>query len=242
MTVKSRARLQILGDPEALAQHACDWLLGLARASQGDFSVCLAGGSTPRELYEQLGQADQSFPWIRAHWFWGDERFAPHDDPRSNFHMAREAFLNRAPVPAENIHPIPTENIEPEAAAALYEQELKRFHGADVLDAARPLFDVTLLGLGADGHTASLFPGLSVLADRQHWVAPAMGPKSEQRITLTFPALESSAHVAFLVAGQDKREILDRYLSGDEVLPAARLRPVGDLLVFCDAAARPGGF
>jgi 6-phosphogluconolactonase len=134
---------------------------------------------------------------------------------------------------------MPTENIEPEAAAALYERELKRFHRGDRIDAGRPLFDVTLLGLGPDGHTASLFPGSSVLDERDHWVAVAMGPKSERRITLTWPALESSAHVAFLVAGKDKREILDRYLAGDESLPATQLNPAGEILVFCDAAARP---
>jgi 6-phosphogluconolactonase len=243
MTVQSHARLEILDDADLLARRVCDWMLALASASEGVVSVCLSGGSTPRKLYEQFArpQAEKSFPWARTHWFWGDERFAPRDDQRSNFRMAREAFLNGTPAPAENIHPMPTENIELEAAAALYERELKRFYGADRLDAARPMFDVTLLGLGLDGHTASLFPGSSVLAERGHWVAAVMGPKSEQRITLTWPALESSAHVALLVAGKDKREILDRYLSGDEFLPATRLRPVGELTVFCDAAARPGG-
>ncbi len=244
MIVRSAARLQIFSDADALARRACEWLLSIASESEGAFSVCLSGGSTPRKLYEQLAlpQAEQSFPWSRTHWFWGDERFARHDDPRSNFRMAREAFLAHAPVPPENIHPVPTENIAPEAAAARYEHELRRFHGADRLDATRPLFDLTFLGLGPDGHTASLFPDSPVLEERQHWVAAAMGPKSEQRITLTWPALDSSAHVAFLVSGKDKREILDRFLSGDKSLPATRLSPVGDLLVFCDAAARPEGF
>ncbi len=237
MKVQS-ARLQILADPDALAQRVGDWLLAFAKAKQGAFSVCLSGGSTPRKLYERLcePQALAAFPWARAHWFWGDERFVPQDDARSNFRMAREALLARAPVPAANIHAIPTENLQPEAAASLYEHELQRFYGADRLEPGRPLFDVTLLGLGEDGHTASLFPGLPVLAEREHWAAAVLGAKSEPRVTLTYPALESSARVAFLVIGESKRSILKRFLSGDETLPAARLRPAGELFVFCDAA------
>ena len=135
----------------------------------GSFAVCLSGGSTPQRLYEHLAGPPyrDAFPWSRTHWFWGDEQFVPHDDALSNYRMVREALLSRAPIPAVNIHPIPTEGLSPEAAASAYERELKSFYGADHLDPARPLFDVNLLGLGPDGHTASLFPGSAVLAERE---------------------------------------------------------------------------
>ncbi len=151
--------------------------------------------------------------------------------------MAREALLARAPIPGENIHGIETTG-KPRDAAAAYERVLKSYYGAGTLDPARPLFDVQLLGLGPDGHTASLFPGTSVLDERDRWVAEVVGAKPEARISLTYPALESSRHTALLVAGSDKREVLARALAGDHALPAARLRPTGALTWFVDAAAR----
>jgi 6-phosphogluconolactonase len=151
--------------------------------------------------------------------------------------MVREALLSRAPIPAINIHPIPTEGVSPKAAASAYERELKSFYGAERLDAARPLFDVTLLGLGPDGHTASLFPGTAVLAERDRWVAAVVGVQSETRITLTYPALESSRRAAFLVVGKEKRAIFGRLRRGDDNLPAARLHPTGTLYLFGDAVA-----
>jgi 6-phosphogluconolactonase len=151
--------------------------------------------------------------------------------------MVREALLSRAPIPTANVHPVPTEGISPESAANSYERELKTFYGGEHLDPTRPLFDVTLLGLGPDGHTASLFPGTAVLAERDRWVAAVVGPKSEARITLTYPVLESSRHVAFLVAGKEKRGIFDQLQRGNTDLPAARLRPIGTLCLFADVAA-----
>lgn len=236
------AKLETLADAEALSHRVADWLLEMATAKDGIFAVNLSGGSTPRRLYECLaGQPYRdTFPWSRTHWFWGDERFVPHDDARSNYRMVREALLSRASIPAGNVHPIPTEGITPEAAASSYERQLKSFYGAERLDPDRPLFDVTLLGLGSDGHTASLFPGTAVLAERNHWVAAVIDAKSEARITLTYPALESSRNAAFLVEGQEKRAILKRLCRGDDSLPAARLRPAGVLRVFADEAAIEG--
>jgi 6-phosphogluconolactonase len=150
--------------------------------------------------------------------------------------MVRDAMLSRVPIPASNIHPVPTEGLTREAAASSYERELKSFYGAERLDPARPLFEVNLLGLGADGHTASLFPGNVVLEERERWVAAVFGPEPT-RITLTYPALESSRHVAFLVAGTEKRQILSRFQRGEQALPAARMRPTGTLHRFADAAA-----
>jgi 6-phosphogluconolactonase len=227
--------------PEALAQNVAEWICALARAKNRDFAVCLSGGSTPRHLYERLADPAIAprFPWNRAHWFWGDERFVPHDDRDSNYRMAREALLSRVPVPITNIHAVPTEGLSPEQAAAEYETTLERFYGSEVLDPGRPLFDVTLLGVGEDGHTASLFPGQPTLQERRRWVVAVIGAKSEPRITLTYPALNSSRDVAFLATGTEKRDIVARAQAGDEKLPAARVRPVGRLHWFTDRAAAP---
>jgi 6-phosphogluconolactonase len=239
MTRPSEAKVEILADPEALSRRTAEWLLDLAIAKDDVFAVCLSGGTTPQGLYEHLAGPPYRdvFPWARTHWFWGDERFVPHDNPLSNYRMVRDALLTRAPINAINIHPIPTEGLSPEMAAAAYEDELKRFYRAAHLDPNRLLFDVNLLGLGEDGHTASLFPGNSVLAERNRWVSAVIGAKPEARITLTYPVLESSRHAAFLVAGGEKRAILKRLRRDDDGLPAARLRPAGMLWLFADVAA-----
>lgn len=239
MTSPSEAGLEVLADPEALACRVADWMLGALTAKQGVLAVALSGGTTPRRLYERLAEPPyrDAFPWSRTHWFWGDERFVPQDDRLSNYRMARDTMLSRVPVPAANIHPIPTGAATPQAAAAIYERELKSFYGADRIDVGRPLFDVNLLGLGVDGHTASLFPGTRALTVRDRWVAAVVGARPEARITLTYPALESSRHVAFLVAGAEKRAILSRLRSGDCDLPAARLDPVAEPIWFVDRAA-----
>jgi 6-phosphogluconolactonase len=239
MTGASQARLEILADPDALAHRVADWLLTTANAKRGSFAVALSGGSTPRLLYQLLAEPPYraAFPWLRSHWFWGDERLVPHEDPESNYRMAREALLSQAPIPETNIHPIPTEGMSPEPAASVYERELKSFYGAEHLDPARPLFDVTLLGLGPDGHTASLFPDTAVLAERDRWVAAVLDAKSKARVTLTYPVLESSRHVAFLVAGAEKRAIFSRLRRGDHGLPAARLQPAAEVTWFLDRAA-----
>ncbi len=199
MKVGSQAELEILADPEELARRVADWLLAISMARGSVFTLALSGGGTPRRLYELLAGPPyrEVFPWHQTHLFWGDERFVPRDDASSNYRRVRDAMLSRAPIPAANIHPVQTEGLTPEAAASDYERELKSFYGVERLDPARPLFDVNLLGLGPDGHTASLFPGTAVLEERERWVAAVAGPK-HTRITLTYPALESSRHVAFL--------------------------------------------
>ena len=238
MKIESEAQLQVLADAEALARRAADWLVAMSTAREAVFTLALSGGGTPRRLYQLLAGPPYRdvFPWQRTHLFWGDERFVPRDDESSNYRMVRDAMLSQAPIPATNIHPVPTEGLTPEAAASAYERELKSFYGGERLDPARPLFDVVLLGLGPDGHTASLFPGTAVLDERERWVAAVVGAKPA-RITLTYPALESSRHVAFLVAGKEKREIFSRFQRGEQSLPAARLRPSGTLHWFADAAA-----
>lgn len=245
MTSLSAAHVEVLADPEALAQRVADWLLAMARGQEeGRFAVALSGGSTPRRLYELLAGPPyrEDFPWSRTHWFWGDERFVPHDSPDSNYRMVREAMLSRAPVPSGNVHPLLTEELTPEQSAASYEQELKSFYGSSMLDPQRPLFDVTFLGLGPEGHIASLFPGTAILKERERWVGAVIGAKPQPRISLTYPALESSREVAFLVAGKGKRKVVEEFLSGDQQLPATRLHPVqGRVRLFLDRDAAPPG-
>ena len=236
----TQTRIDVAKDLEDLAHRAARWVADLAARSQGRFAVNLSGGSTPRRLYQLLGEPPfrAQMPWDRIHWFWGDERFVPPDHPDSNYRMAREALLGNAPSPPENIHPIPTSG-DPAAAARAYEETLRTYYGGEALDPARPLFDIEFLGLGPDGHTASLFPGTKVLDERRRMVAEVVGAKPETRITLTYPPLESSRYTAFLVAGADKREPLARVLAGDQELPAGRLRPSGELIWFVDQQAYP---
>jgi 6-phosphogluconolactonase len=231
--------IDIQADADRVSIKVADWLLGLALNSKERFAVSLSGGSTPKLLYSKLAQSPykERFPWERVHWFFGDERFVPKSDQLSNYKMVFDAMLSKAPVPAENIHAIKTEISDPNQAASDYEQELKLYYGFDKLNPARPLFDVTFLGLGEDGHTASLFPGTSVLAERTKWVSAVIGAKPEARITLTYPAIESSRWVAFLVTGKSKQEILCQLKAGNPDLPSAHVKPVGKLYWFLDEAA-----
>jgi 6-phosphogluconolactonase len=235
---QSMGRFEILADPPALARHVAEWMTAAALAAKGAFRVSLSGGSTPKVLYGLLAGDEfrARFPWRRVSWYWGDERFVPHDHPESNYRMTRETMLSKAPVPPENIHPVPADGT-PDEAARRYERTLQQAYGAATLDPARPLFDITLLGLGPDGHTASLLPGESVLTERKRWVAAVSHGRPEVRITMTYPVLESSRHVAFLVAGREKAAILADIRSGTSEVPAARLRPVGELVWFADQAA-----
>ncbi len=231
-------RTEVLADPAALAHRVAEWMMSAALAATGTFRVSLSGGSTPKALYALLASEEfrGRFPWRRVSWYWGDERFVPHDHPDSNYRMAREAMLDKAPVPAENIHPVPADG-SPEDAAARYERVLQQAYGAATLDPAHALFDLTLLGLGADGHTASLLPGEPVLEERERWVAMVAHGRPEIRITMTYPVIESSRRVAFLVAGEDKAPILRKIREGGSKVPAARVRPVGELVWFVDRAA-----
>jgi len=235
-------RVEVLPDPVALARHVAEWMTVADLAAKGPFRVSLSGGSTPKTLYGFLASDEfrDRFPWRLASWYWGDERFVPYDHPDSNYRMTREAMLAKAPVPPENIHPVPADGT-PEDAARRYERTLQEAYGAATFDPARPLFDVTLLGLGPDGHTASLLPGEPVLEERKRWVAAVSHGRPETRITMTYPAIESSRRVAFLVAGWEKAAILRAIRAGDSEAPAARVRPVGELFWFVDRAAAGEG-
>ena len=234
-------RIETLADPAALARHVAEWMTTAALAATGDFRVSLSGGSTPKALFTLLASDPfvGRFPWARVSWYWGDERFVPYDHPESNYRMAREAMLRKVPVPPGNIHPVPVDGT-PEEAALRYERILQAEYGAAVLDRAKPLFDVTLLGIGTDGHTASLLPSDPVLQERKRWVAAVSHGRPEVRITMTYPVIESSRQVAFLVAGKEKAATFNAIRAGASQVPAARVKPVGELIWFVDKAATEG--
>lgn len=233
---------ELVADAEATARAAAEHLIERVTGAPGErAAVCLSGGSTPKRLYALLASPGfvERVPWARVHWFFGDDRVVPWDDPLSNVRMVREAFGHAAPVPSTHLHFIPSDE-GAEAGARAYEATLKDFYGAGRLDPARPLFDLVLLGLGSDGHTASLFPGKPALAERAAWTAPVPEAGMEPfvpRITLTFPALASARSVLFLVNGAGKRDPLRRLAAGED-LPAAQVTSVGRLswLIDRDAA------
>ncbi len=211
-------------------------------AAAGRFSVALSGGSTPRALYRLLGEPPfhEVIDWPRVHLFWGDERFVPADHPDSNYRLARETFISKAPIPSGNVRPMPTEGGDPEAAAAQYEETLRRFFASPEGDA--PRFDLVLLGLGPDGHTASLFPGSPALDEGRRLVVATYVPKLDAwRLTLTPPVLRGARHVMFLVSGPDKASVLRAVLEGPydpRRLPAQLVRPErGELTWLVDEAA-----
>ncbi len=232
------SKIVTLEDADALAWHVAGWLTGLAEASPGRFAVALSGGSTPKRLYEVLASAPfrDRFPWGRTHLFWGDERFVPHDHPDSNYLMARQALIDHVPVPPGNVHPMPTHGSLNEAAVA-YQATLRSYYDREALDMERPLFDAMLLGLGDNGHTASLFPGTAALDEALAWVVPVTDGVPQPRLTLTYPAIACSAQVAFMVAGKGKAAAVRRVLDGDRSQPAARVASAGELTWFLDRAA-----
>jgi len=231
--------LRVFDDAGALAQAGARFVCEQAEATTGSFTLCLSGGSTPRPLYEALATSPllERFPWSRTQFVFGDERFVAPDDPASNARMVTEAMFSRAPVPPENVHPVPSVGMTAAQAAAQYEDTLRTMYGRHHATSERPLFDVCLLGVGDDGHTASLLPNATVLGVRDRWVAVVAQGRPQTRITLTYPALESSRAVVFLLEGEGKRAILDRLLCGDDTVPAGRLRPIGDVYWFADRAA-----
>ncbi len=235
---------RVFPDIDALSRGALEEVLRNlheAVAQRGRFAIALSGGHTPAKMYALWGAPGKyrdETPWDRVHMFWGDERYVAADDPLSNYRMTREALLSHVPIPAANVHPAPTSLPTPEKAAEAYDAQLRGFFGA-----AEPAFDVTLLGLGPEGHCASLFPGSPALEEKQRWVvAVQVAAKPPNRLTFTLPVLNRSRNVYFLVAGADKREILAALRaepdSRPSQYPAGRIRPAdGRLLWLLDQAA-----
>jgi 6-phosphogluconolactonase len=245
MVLNDNRRIIAVADPATLAKTAAERLIARIAANSDRAAVCLTGGSSPKQLYEML--ADEPYhsriPWDRVHWFIGDERFVPATDSLNNMRMARQAFLNRC-APLVNIHPMATNADDPDAAARRYEAELKSFYGADDLDSTRPLFDLVLMGVGPDGHTASLFPGYPAVDEKERWVVGVPQAHVEPlvpRVSLTLPTLGSCREMLFEVAGADKRPILTRVLAGED-LPAGRAHSGGETTWLVDRAALPENF
>jgi 6-phosphogluconolactonase len=236
-TTQSNQSLQRYPDPAAVAQAAADIVVPFIE-SAGDrpFSLALSGGTTPQRFYRLLAEEPyrSRIPWRNVHVFLVDERHVPHDHPDSNYRMIREAMLDHVPIPASNIHPMPTED-SPDDCATRYESELNEFFGN-----ATPQFDVMILGMGPDGHTASLFPGRE-LATNMLVSAVYDSPKPPPtRLTLTLPVINQSRSVMFLATGTDKADALSKiFLEGTQSgLPAAMVRPTeGTLLWLADHAA-----
>jgi 6-phosphogluconolactonase len=227
-----------------LAAAVADRFADAARAAHRDgraLSVALSGGNTPRSLFEELasgGRRDR-IPWEAVHLFWGDERCVPPDHQDSNFRMTREILLDKISIPETNIHRIRGEN-EPVAEAGRYSDEIVKILGT--ARARRPRFDWILLGMGVDGHTASLFPGSPILSNEKNVCAVAEHPETGQkRITLTLPVLNNAARVSFLVTGKKKAEIVARILGmvvGSADFPASLVKPEnGTLELFLDRQA-----
>jgi 6-phosphogluconolactonase len=234
-----------VADPAEMARTAADRLIARISANAGRAAICLTGGSSPKQLYALLATDPyrNRIPWDRVHWFIGDERLVPATDPLNNMSMARGIFLDRW-APASNIHPIPTDTAHPDnpdGSAERYERELKSFYGAETLDPARPLFDLVLMGVGPDGHTASLFPGYPAVDETERWVVGVPRANVEPfvpRVTLTLPALRSCHEMLFEAAGSDKRAIVTRLFDSED-LPANRACAAGETVWLLDQAALP---
>jgi 6-phosphogluconolactonase len=243
-TVSASVDLRRLTTPQDLFQAAAEEFIRAATesiAKRGRFTVALSGGSTPKNMYALIAaNASTTLPWAQMFFFWGDERHVPPDDPESNYRMAYEALLSKVPVPAENIFRVPTENPDATVAAATYDQTLRKFF--EVAQGEFPRFDLILLGLGPDGHTASLFPETAALQEKSQLVVANWVEKFKtNRITFTLPVLNAARCVAFLVSGIDKAAVLREVLESDasgEKYPSKLVRPSdGKLIWFVDRAA-----
>jgi 6-phosphogluconolactonase len=232
--------LSIMPDIDILVDTAATRFTAWAQdavTTHGRFTVALSGGSTPRKLYTRLASPEfsGSIPWNAVHLFWGDERCVPPEHADSNYRMVAESLLANAPIPAENIHRIQGE-LSPERAAACYVAELREFLGAE------PVFDLVLLGMGDDGHTASLFADSPALTESVRWAVDVdhtnPPPPLVSRVTLTFWVLNAARRVVFLVSGEGKAHRLAQILRGGTSLPAERIQPKnGELLWLVDKSA-----
>lgn len=228
--MKVGADITVAADRQTLAAKGAELFFQAALTAvqeRGRFSVAVSGGSTPRRLHRKL--ADEYYagaiPWSKGHIFWVDERCVAVDDPTSNYGSAKRDWLDKIVIPTERLHPMPA-RLPAEEGAALYERELREFFQMHANQF--PVFDLILLGIGADGHTASLFPRQAALLEKRKWVAASTGGSPNvPRITLTLPVINNARKVVFIVAGKDKAGMVRRLLeNGDTGLPAQRVRPI----------------
>jgi 6-phosphogluconolactonase len=241
--LSEQCKIRVLSDAAKLAAEAAGEFIRLSSAaieSKGRFTVALSGGSTPRRLYSMLsGEASfrDHIAWDRIHFFWGDERHVPPGHPDSNYRMANEAMLSKVPVRPENVHRMEGEDPDPDRAAREYEEKLRRITQVKVGEI--PRLDLALLGMGADGHTASLFPGSRGIEEQERLViANWVESLKTFRITMTFPLLNHAAFLLLLVSGEDKAETLRAvFEESGEDFPVQRIRPTGGCLWLVDRRA-----
>ena len=228
--------VMVFRDARRLAECARDIWGDVCRTSSeaGYFRAVLSGGETPIPLYQSLAEEGVSCSWDATHIYFADERFVPFDHPDSNYGAIRKVLLDKVPLRPSQVHPVPVEG-SPEAAAIRYEQEIRAEFG---LPDGKPSFDLAVLGIGEDGHTASLFPGTPVLREKR-WIAAPVFPETaaHARITLTFPVLNKCRTVMFIVTGRKKAAVLAGTLAGEPGIPAVRVRPRGRLFYLLDDAA-----
>jgi 6-phosphogluconolactonase len=239
-------RARVYADAEALARGAAQELAQAAQeaiAAHGRFAVALSGGSTPRRMLERLAEPPlrERVDWSRTHLFWGDERSVPPEHPDSNYRMTKQALLVHVKIPERNVHRLEAERVDREAAARDYEKVLAAVCGGTP-GGLPPVLDLILLGMGADGHTASLFPHTAALAEREHWVVSNHVPQlGTDRVTFSVPLINRGARVRFLAAGADKAERLHEVLEGPrepERLPSQLVAPeAGPAIWMLDRAA-----
>lgn len=234
--------VEVLATPPDLFHAAAEEFVRLGRnaiGAQGRFTVALSGGSTPKSLYALLAEQYGNFSWNRTFLFFGDERHVPPDHPDSNYRMVKESLLTKIQIPAENVFRVKAENPDGSAAALEYENQMRQFFAPQ--PAEFPRFDLILLGLGPDGHTASLFPGSEGLQEKSRWVIANWVEKFKtHRITFTFPVLNNAAEALFIVAGPDKAGMLQQVLEGKSTppYPAQQVAPKdGKVLWMLDEGA-----
>ncbi len=241
-------QLVVCDDLEELGQRAAELFVDLAAEavnSWGRFSVALSGGKTPKALHSRLQSPSlvRRVPWSGVYVFWGDERYVPQDHPDSNYRMARETLLDQVPIPGENIFPVPTQEKDAESAAGRYQETVRRFFELD--EGEQPRLDLMVMGMGEDGHTASLFPGTAALEDSNSVVvANPVRKLDSDRVTFTVPAINQAAFVLFLISGASKAPALKEVMESPyrpNLLPSQFVQPVNGRLLFLvdrEAAAR----
>lgn len=234
---------RVFADIDALSRGALDEVFRLTReavAKHGRCAISLSGGHTPERMFAMWSQDANrgAFPWEHVHFFWGDDRYVPYTDPLSNFGVAKKLLFDKLGAGVNlHLHPMPTENPDPREAAKAYAADMRKFFGTEP-----PAFDVQLLGLGEEGHTASLFPDNPALKEQEAWVLPVTVPATPpHRLTMTYPVINQARNTYFLVAGKSKAEILKALAAeadaGISRYPAARVRPAGPLVWMLDRAA-----
>ncbi|MCA1646840.1 MAG: 6-phosphogluconolactonase [Chloroflexi bacterium] len=242
MSVGGTNAITVESDLDALTRTAAELVVESAANPHGDrFTVALSGGSTPRRLFELLAASPfrDRIDWTRWCVFWADERLVAPDHADSNYQLAELLLLSRVPIPRTHVHRAPVELGEGDAVARAYEAQLRA--AFEVSDGELPAFDLIVLGMGSDGHTASLFPGKTSLTETERWVvasSPGVLPPPVDRVTLTLPVLNAARLVVFLVAGSDKTPALNSVLSGSTSLPASQVLAAGAVRWIVDRTAR----